>query len=74
MNIWGRDRHIVRLYPRWDVHLAMDHPHHPCHIQMCDAVSTYFAQTGLADLSLTLSKVSLAAGGHDGVAERTVAR
>jgi hypothetical protein len=69
-KIWGRDRRIVRPYPRWDVHLAMDHPHHPRHIHLSNAFSTCFAQTALADLSLKLSEVSLAAGGHGGVAHR----
>jgi hypothetical protein len=74
VNIWGRGRHLVRLYPRWGEHLAFNHPHRPRQIHLYGELRTYFSQTGLADLSLKLSKVSLAAGGHGGVAQRKVAR
>jgi hypothetical protein len=46
VNIWGPRRHIVRLYPRLGEHLAMDHPHRPSHIHLCDASRTSFAQAG----------------------------
>ena len=46
VNIWGRRRHIVRLYPRWGEHLAMDHPYRPSHIHLCDALGASFAQAG----------------------------